>query len=220
MPDRKALCLTSAGLAEIGPDDRLVLPGDPLFDLHAVTKQYADRSNGNALAVGEEVYTRERADSSTGVVNTQALRLAYFTARKPQTTTKVRVRSGTTAAGATPTLCRVGLYLIDGAGDGTRVASILNDTSLFNLASTGFTRDWSAPYVMIAGQRYALGILIVTTAATPTLCGYTYATSMDEEGVMTPRLTGRLNTQTDLPVAFADASLATTINRYYGVILP
>jgi len=220
MADRKALCLTPNGMAEIGPDDRLVLPGDPLFDLHAVTKQYADRSNGNALAVGEEVYTRERADSSTGVVNTQALRLAYFTARKPQTTTKVRVRSGTTAAGATPTLCRVGLYLIDGAGDGTRVASILNDTSLFNLASTGFTRDWSVPYVMIAGQRYALGILIVTTAATPTLCGYTYATSMDEEGAMTPRLTGRLNTQTDLPVAFADASLATTINRYYGVILP
>ena len=148
------------------------------------------------------------------------MRLTYFTARKAQTTTRVRVRSGTTAAGATPTLCRVGLYLIDGAGDGTRVASILNDTSLFNLASTGFTRDWSVPYVMIVGQRYALGILVVTTAATPTIVGYTYATSMDEEGAVAPRLTGRLNTQTDLPVSFTDASLSLTINRYYGVILP
>ena len=220
MADRKALCLASGRLEEISTADRLVLPGDPLTELHAVPKQYVDRSNGNALAVGEEVYTRERADSSTGVVNTQALRLAYFTARKPQTTTKVRVRSGTTAAGATPTLCRVGLYLIDGAGDGTRVASILNDTSLFNLASTGFARDWSVPYLMVVGQRYALGILIVTTAATPTLCGYTYATSMDEEGAVSPRLTGRLNSQTDLPALFTDASLVTTINRYYGVILP
>lgn len=174
----------------------------------------------NALIVGEEAYSRERVDSSTGIVNTQAMRLTYFTARKAQTTTRVRVRSGTTAAGATPTLCRVGLYLIDGAGDGTRVASILNDTSLFNLASTGFTRDWSVPYVMIVGQRYALGILVVTTAATPTIVGYTYATSMDEEGAVAPRLTGRLNTQTDLPVSFTDASLSLTINRYYGVILP
>jgi len=73
---------------------------------------------------------------------------------------------------------------------------------------------------MIVGQRYALGILVVTTAATPTIVGYTYATSMDEEGAVAPRLTGRLNTQTDLPVLFTDASLSLTINRYYGVILP
>jgi len=174
----------------------------------------------NALAVGEEVYTRERADASTVSMLTQALRLTYFTARKAQTTTKVRVRSGTTAAGATPTLCRIGLYLIDGVGDGTRVASILNDTALFNLASTGFTRDWSVPYLMVVGQRYALGILVVTTAALPTIAGYTYGTAMDEEGAMTPRLTGRLSTQTDLPASFVDTSLIASVSRYYGVILP
>jgi len=221
MPDRRALCLVSGGLEEIGPADRLILPGDPLTGLHAVTKQYADRPSWpHALAVGEEILSRGEAVSNSVGTSTQALRLTYFDARKSQTSTQVRMLTGGTAAGATPTLCRMGLYLVDGLGDGTLVASTANDPSLFSVASTAYTRAWTTPYLMVVGQRYALAHLVVTTVATPTFIGATGATSVDSEHAMAPRLTGRLNNQTDLPAAFVTSAFVVNFSRFYGVILP
>ena len=174
----------------------------------------------DALTIGEEVIPRQEVVSSTLVVTSQALRLTYFTCKKAQTTTKVRIVTGSTAAGATPTLCRIGLYLIDGAGAGTLVASIANDTALFNLANTGVVRNWLASYAMVVDQRYALGTLVVTTAATPTIAGIGLALAMDTENAQGPRLTGRLSTQTNLPASFTDASLVLTNNYQYGAVLP
>lgn len=174
----------------------------------------------NSLVVGEATFSREFADASTGVVTSGAMRLTYFTARKTETTTQIRVTSGTTAAAATPTLCRIGLYLIGAANEGTLVAATANDTALFAAASTSYLRSWTTPYAKVAGQRYALGILVVTGAAAPTIAGYSLATALDVENTLDPRLTGRLNSLVDLPGSFVAASLVTTNTRYYGVLLP
>ena len=218
MPDRKALCLVSGGLEEIGPTDRLLLPGDPDFDLHAASKQYIDRRFGNDLDVGEEIFSRDLLNSSGQATTTQTLRLSYFTARKTETTTQVRFSTGSAAAGATPTLVRVGLYLIAASDNGTLVAGTANDTSLFASVSATYTRSWIASYAKVAGQRYALGVLVVTTAAAPTMLGTIVALSA--ELVIKTRITGAIGGQTDLPSSFLATAVGTSASRPYGVILP
>jgi len=204
----------------------IVLPGDPLFDLHATPKQYVDLglstkepADPNRLVIGEELY--RRGDISTGVVasGTQVLRLVYFTARKSFTTTQVRVIGGATAAAATPTLIENGLFTIDVAGDGTRVAVTGNDTSLYSVANSTYTRSWPA-YNMVIGQRYALSWLVVSTVATPTYAGVNLITATNAEIALSPRLVGHITGQTTTPTSFTAASVGTFGARPYGVILP
>jgi hypothetical protein len=174
----------------------------------------------NALVTGEETLARDLANSATAVTMTsQTLRLSYFTARKTEVTTSVRQTSGATAAAATPTLCRIGLYLIDAAEGGTLVAAIDNDTALFANASTAYTRSWATPYTKIAGQRYALGTLVVSGAAVPTITGASLPSSPAELAIA-PRLSSLINSQADLPLSFVVGGLTTSSLRGYGVILP
>jgi len=221
MADRKALCLTSDGLAEIGVGDRLILPGDPDFDLHPASKQYVDRRFSHGLVTGEEVYSR--ADlTSTGVTSvSQSMRLVYFTAKKSFITTQVRVLGGTTAAAATPTLIENGLFEIDGVGNGARVAVTGNDTSLYSTASGTYTRLWlSALYAMVIGQRYALSWLTVSSFAVPTLTGMVLASAATTEASLPARITGTISNQTATPTSFLATSVAVISARPYGVILP
>lgn len=175
---------------------------------------------GNLLTSGEEVFSRDSATANSAASSTQNLRLTYFTARKAETTTQVRVLTGNTAAAATPTLCRVGLYSIAANGDGTLVASIASDTTLFAATNTAYTRSWSSSYAKVAGQRYALGILVVTAAAAPTFTSSVLATATSTEAAFDPRLSGTIISQTDLPSTFTSGSVTASSNRYYGAILP
>lgn len=173
----------------------------------------------NLLATGEETLPRDLVTNSGGITMTSGtLRLTFFTARKTETTTQVRVISGGTAAGATPTLCRVGLYAVDATGDGTLVASIPNDTALFATQLTAYTRSWSVALAKVAGIRYALGDLVVTGATAPTLVGAIPVSSA--ELAVAPRLSGILTGQTDLPAGFTEAGLTATTTRVYGAVLP
>jgi len=220
MADRKALCLVSGELAEIGTSDRLILPGDPAFNLHAVPKQYVDRRFSHDLTTGEEVYPRELLTSGAVSSTTGNLRLVYFTALKAQATTQVRVMGGSTAAAATPTVIENGLFEINAAGDGARVAVTANDTSLYSVANGTYTRLWLASYNMVVGQRYALSWLVVSTVVTPTYAGYNLSSSVDVEAGVSPRLTGRISGVTTTPMSFTAGSVASTFTRPYGVILP
>lgn len=172
------------------------------------------------LTTGEETIIRDLVTANGLSTTSQALRLTYLTARKSETTTQVRFPSGAAGAGATPTLCRIGLYLIAANGDGTLVASTTNDTALWSAPSTIYTRSWTAPYAKIAGQQYALGLLVVTAAATPTFPGNALAAGVINDTAQPPRLSAVLAGQTDLPGSFTAASLTTTGQRFYGVILP
>jgi hypothetical protein len=174
----------------------------------------------NLLTSGEETLARDQASSTTLAITSGDLRLTYFTARKSETTTQTRVISGGTPAGATPTLCRVGLYSIASNGDGTLVASVANDTALFAGASTVYTKSWSSSYAKVAGQRYAYGVIVVTGAATPTFVGVNSVGSITSEATLAPKLAATLASQTDLPGSFTDASLSTGARRFYAAIIP
>jgi hypothetical protein len=174
----------------------------------------------NLLVVGEETLARDLASSQTIAIGSGELRLTYFTARKTETTAQVRVVTGGTAAAATPTLCRIGLYRIAADGAGTLIAAIANDTALFAATSTAYTRSWIAGVAKTVGQRYAVGTLIVTGAATPTFVGVNTAGSVSSEATVAPRLSATLAGQADLPASFTDAALSTGARRYYAAILP
>lgn len=172
----------------------------------------------NALTVGEETVARDLATNAANTAVSQALRLSYFTARKTETTTQARFITGSTAAGATPTLVRYGLYLIAANGDGTLVASTPNDTTLLAATTTPYPKSWSVAYNKIAGQRYAVGLLVVTAAAAPSLVGV--AIQATAEAATAPRICGSLGSQADLPNTFTDASLTAVGQRFYAAILP
>lgn len=173
----------------------------------------------NLLEIGESTVPRHTANTASAVSTTSGnLRLTYFTATKTETTTQIRVGTGTTAAGATPTLCRLGLYTVAGSGDITLVASTANDTTLFANINTAYTKAWQVAYPKVAGVRYAIGLLVVSGAATPTLNGC--ALSSAAEGAIAPRLTGNVGSQTDLPASVAAGSISTTVVCLYAVLLP
>lgn len=183
---------------------------------------FAAQLNADALDSGDEIMPRTFGMvSTTGITATsQLLRLSMFNARKSQTSTQVRVATGATAAGATPTLCRIGLYLlgtVNQVATFSLVASTANDTALFAAASTAYTKSWSASVAEQAGSRYALGVLVVTGATAPTLGGMLGTAS---EMGLSPRMCGSIAAQADLPASFAATAVADNTGRLYGVILP
>jgi hypothetical protein len=185
----------------------------PLYMSAPNSPEYA-----SLLTSGEETMLRDCIASSGVSATTGNLRLSYFQARKTETTTQVRISTGGTAAAATPTLCRIGLYSIAASGDGTLVASTVNDTTLFAAVNTAYLRSWSSSYAKSAGLWYALGVLVVSGAATPTFLGTTAVTP--SELAISPRLTGNIGSQADLPSSFTAGSLTTTGSRIYAAILP
>lgn len=180
-------------------------------------------SDPDALTVGQETIPRIRVtNNAAGGFNTGIMGLTYFTARKSETITQLKTITGTTAAAATPTLCRMGLYLISGNAL-TLVAACANDTTLFAAASTAYTRSIVSPasYAVVAGQRYATGLLQVSAAACATFCGDPYVLlPISEMSSTAPVLTGFLPGQADLPALFYQSSVGSANRRAYMVLLP
>lgn len=172
------------------------------------------------LAVGEETMHRRLVIVTSAATGTGNLRLAYFTARKSETVTQVRMWTGGTAAAATPTLCRIGVYSVAANGDLALVAATANDVTLFAAANTAYTRALTASFAKVAGQRYAIGPLIVTAAAAPTVLGNGLWGSTPAELGAAPRLAGVLSSQADLPTTALAASVGDTGNFHYAVLLP
>lgn len=175
--------------------------------------------NGNAELVGEA--TVNRLDLSAPTISTVSgsLRLTYFTAKKTESISQVSVVTGTTAAGATPTLIRFGVYSVDPAtGDLTLVGSTPNDTALLVSTSSNYIKALSAPFTKVEGTRYAFGILVITAAATPTFYGT--ATLTGTLTLMPPKLCATLAAQADLPSTITDSSLTSAFNSVYSALLP
>lgn len=190
-----------------------------MADQFNVLDRSTDYWETQALTSGESTIPRLLADNVASLAMTsQLLRLAFHTAKKTETITQVRVMTGTTAAGATPSLVRIGVYTVDTAGDLTLVASTANDTALLAGANTVYTKALSASFTKSAGQRYAFGLLVVTAAAAPTIVGALIPGST--EGGVAPRLNANVAAQADLPATVAAGSLAGTTGIIYGVVVP
>lgn len=163
---------------------------------------------------GEETMFRQAAAVTAGT-SSGRLNLTFFTARAATVATNVSITTGGTAAAATPTLARIGLYLVNADNTLTLVASTANDTTLFAAAYTTYTKAFSATYTLVPGQRYAVGIIVVSAAALPTyIAGGPGAGPMS---LVAPRVAGYLSGQTDLP-ATVPAALTGGSSMVYASI--
>lgn len=176
------------------------------------------------LTVGEETFTRRLIAGNQSTGASGDLRLTYFTARKTETITQVRTYAGSTAAAATPTLCRIGVWTADLAGALLAlVGSVASDVALWAVAGTEYTSTLTVPWAKVAGQRYAWGPLIVTAAARPTMPGFNMAGDVGgfrAEAARSPRLSGLLTGQADLPATATAASLGGTGVVFYASFVP
>lgn len=177
---------------------------------------WVDVGDDTQITSGETSMRRDDATSTAITLSTGVLRLRYFTARKTETITSVSMISGT-AAGATPTLCRIGVYSVASDGALTLVASCANDTALFAGATTEYTRSLSASLSKVAGTRYAIGALVVTGASAPTCYGALVPSAVS--GVA-PRISGLVSGQTDLPASVAAGSIGDSSHGPYVRLIP
>ena|GEM_PF-6747973 len=167
--------------------------------------------NGIATIPREQV----TASGST-TMTSQVLRLTYFVPDEDVLASQVRVITGTTAAAATPTLIRFGLYSESSTGDLTLVASTANDTTLWAITNTRYTKPLSASYRLLRGQRYAFGALVVTSATAPTVPSR--ATSLvANEWAEAPIQHAQVSGQSDLPSTITAGTLVNSVSSVYAV---
>jgi hypothetical protein len=154
---------------------------------------------------------------STAIAATQQMRITYWVAPYSFLATTMEWGTTGTAAGATPTLVRYGLYSVDQVTqNGTLVASTANDTALLAGTNTRYPKAFSTPVQVVAGNRYASALLVVTGAALPTIP--TVAGAVGGLLAVRPYISATLASQTDLPATFTDAGVAATTNTMYFTI--
>lgn len=189
-----------------------LVSGNSLASLYT---QLGGLTNGEPTILPRKIASNSGMTTSSGVMI-----LTGFNAWKTESITQLKLFSGGTAAGATPTLVRAGIYSVAADGSITLVASIASDTTLLAASSTGYTRALTAALSKTAGQRYALGILVVSTAAMPTLPGV----SMGIGPITTalPWESGQVSGLTDLPASATYAQITTSSNnrQIYAELLP
>lgn len=170
----------------------------------------ASATDGNDVT-GFESLRRGLAVADNALPASGTMLLAYRTATAANAVacTKIKTHTSYTAAAATPTLCRMGLYTIDSSGNGTLVAACASDTTLWAATDTTYSRALASPssYTPVPGQRYAFALLCVSGVAVPKFMGVTYGGNdvMDDA----PRVAGRITGQTDLPATFTAAAVTT-----------
>lgn len=170
--------------------------------------------NDTRLDASQETMPRYAAGTATIGMVSGVLRLAYFVAHRNATVTAIRVPSGSTAAGATPTLVRFGLYSVDSSGNLTLMSGTTNDTTVFASTLTAYTKTLGASQSVLAGQQYAIGVIVVTSATAPTVTGGNV--TCGSENMLTPYVSANLTGQTDLPSSITFASLANTASVIYA----
>lgn len=153
----------------------------------------------------ETMFRGEVVSTSANLQTSGRMNFTHFRANRNLLAANWNTFTGGTAAGATPTLCRVGLYTVAANGDLTLVASTASDTTLFAAANTKYTKALSSSYQIVRGNTYAVGILVVSGAAIPNFCGASMGTGLvfNESPVMVTRLDG----QTDLPSSLARSTV-------------
>lgn len=155
----------------------------------------------------EATIPRYAIQSSALASASGTIRFAFFTAKSATSRSNMKMSSGSTAAAATPTLVRGGLWSVAANGDLTLIRSTTNDTAVFVATGTTYTKALDASWTPTVGARYAAGVLVVTGVAAPTLVGLAQLTGMSALTTTTLRIGGNVTAQTDLPASVLAGSL-------------
>lgn len=193
--------LTVKGGLKIGDSGPYISSGDP------VGLSLAPRRAGNGIEVPGNRAWGARTNFST---TSQALRLTNFDCPRDMLVSTVNVATDATAAGATPTLIRYGIYSVDPLQNITLIAATPNDTSMLAATTTGYPKALSTPVQLAAGQRYAMAFLIVTGAAAPSLRAPDPINISVQDSAVSSWPGAQLASQTDLPASVAVGSLSAT----------
>lgn len=170
-------------------------------------------------AIGDETMPRVCAVTQP-VPQSGTLVLSYFQATQTKDVTTIRAYTSGTAAAATTTLFRLGLYEEDGSGNLALIAGGTNDvtkiqTTYNNVAQTIAART-------VAGRRYAVGLLAVGPGQMPTLAGTSSAggTQLPSGAFfLDPKLSAQVAGQTDLPASIAVGSLVTCARIFWHAVV-
>lgn len=195
---------TTSGTVAAGNDFRLTAP-------HHL---------GVPLTAGESNADRRWTQANSAAAATQQLVLTYFTAVQTETINQMVIYTSVTA-GASLSLIRYAAYTVATNGDLTLAASTANDTTLFAAANTRYPKALQAAWAKTAGQRYAVGYLCVgTTQPSPLRVGAATLSLQDTIYGQSPRITGLVTGQADLPATVAAASVTVTRHYPYVEMLP
>lgn len=221
-PGAYAVSLTSAGVELASPSGQRVVDLNPgsFASVSPIPMDTPGVEEGDPLSLttGESTQDR-RYCSGSATMTSQSLRLSYFVARKTQLVSQIRTLTTTTAAGATPTVARVGLYSVASDGGITLLSGSTNDTAMWAVAATAYTKTLGAAQQVTAGAYYAVGVLCVTGATAPTALALTTNVPSSEYAVA-PRLAGVVTSQSDLPASVAVGSISDSNQCVYAVLLP
>jgi parallel beta-helix repeat protein len=167
------------------------------------------------LTTGEAIFARDRVVSNTLATNNSIIRLMFFTATKTETITQVRTRTGSTA-GVGMTTCQIGVYSADADDALTLIASTPNDTALWTSASTDYTKSFSASFSKVAGNRYAVAILVAGSSTAPTMAGFGIAGT---DQALAPRICVYASSGT-LASTISTGSMVLSASMIYAALLP
>lgn len=166
--------------------------------------RWRDYLHSSATAL--DVFPRYLASTNIGSVSGRAW-ATYVTAPYDMTVSQITFVGGTTASSGL-TLARFGLYT-----GGVLVARTANDTTLFNSASTVYTRSFDtaggypASYTLTAGTRYAVVMVQVGTTI-----GSAIGMSVNNGiNLLSPQFCGIVGSQTDLPASPPSGSSTTML---------
>lgn len=181
---------------------------------------------GQRIGTGQGTLPRTAPWANTVVLGASGqAAFQHIRAVRTETIASIRTFTATTAAGATPSTCKVGLYSMAANGDLTRVGISANTTSLWGTANTTYTTALLAGAPVVAGLDYMVGMVIVSGAAMPTHVGVAGVSTMtgflaDYVGAY-PQLCGIASGQTDLALSYLATDIDVAFNRpFHAVLLP
>ena len=193
------------------------------LDSTVASSTYAPLVSPDSLRVGESTIDRNSVISYCGLLGSGIVHLTNFTAKKTETINTLVMITGGTAAGATPSLVRMGVWTTDDDGHLlAMVASTANDTTLFGTTATEYARATQAPWNKVAGTRYAFGVLMVSSAAMPNLLGHAYNTLAGSNyfPIRKPTLMNLSTGQSDLPATWPNAVYPAATLAFYAEMRP
>jgi hypothetical protein len=197
--------------------------GDPITistsQVTGLTNRLADL---DILTNGEASIDRKAPLTGVAYGTSSNMLLTYRKSIKTETITKLSMACGT-AAGATPTLIKFGVYSVnETTGDLTLVASTASDTSVFSTANTGYELNLSSSWSKTAGTLYAYALLLVSSQTLPTIIGHAHLASTGVNNILAlpPRVTGLVSGQTDLPSSVVSSSVAISNRALWTHAIP
>ena len=153
-----------------------------------------------------------RSGNFNAALTTGTVYFVFFTPQWTTTISSISVGSANAAASGT-TAARFGLYTFDGT-TATLVARTATDTSLFATTNTLYTRaldvvgGYPSSYTLLAGQRYALGVIWSGTTSPTVYTAYNAIPGI--LSTLSPRMTAAVAAQSDL-VTTANTFTSTTV---------